>query len=124
MECHFPALGLVPVGSGSGQRPDTQKVAVIGINPPEEVTPPETLIRGEKKNGIGLWRQDLYGVNTDLVSKRVQRNWYPGIEDELFSSLGLEKVVLDLLRYDGGNRCNKWFSRRESLPWYGVMNPS
>ncbi|KAJ6058145.1 uncharacterized protein N7446_007728 [Penicillium canescens] len=117
MQCHFPALGLVPDSYESGQGPDTQKVAVIGINPPEEVTPSETLIRGEAMNGIGLWRQDLYGVNTGLVDKRIKRGWSPGMENVLFSNLGLEDVVLDLIRYDGGNHCNEWFSGRESLPW-------
>ncbi|KAK4861771.1 hypothetical protein LT330_003806 [Penicillium expansum] len=69
MQCHFPAVGLVPVSPE--QEDYTQKVVVIGINPPEEITPSETLTRGEAMNGIGLWREDLYGVNPDLVGKRV-----------------------------------------------------
>ncbi|OQE07747.1 hypothetical protein PENVUL_c012G05886 [Penicillium vulpinum] len=44
MQCHFPAVGLIPVGLK--QKDYTHKVAVIGINPPVEVTPPETLTRG------------------------------------------------------------------------------
>ncbi|KAJ5749296.1 uncharacterized protein N7511_010992 [Penicillium nucicola] len=97
MQCHFLALGLVPVALGP-EGVDIQKVAVVGINPPEEVTPSETLIRGEAENGIGLWKNDLYGVNTDLMKKRVRRGWSPGIDTEMFSSLGLEDVVLDLIR--------------------------
>ncbi|KAJ5293659.1 hypothetical protein N7508_008480 [Penicillium antarcticum] len=123
MQCHFPALGLVRIGFEPEEGFDEQKVAVIGINPPEEVTPLETLIQGEAKNGIGLWRQDLYGVNADLMGKRVKRGWSPGIENEMSSNLGLEDVVLDLIRYDGGNHCNQWFPRRESLPWSYAVAP-
>ncbi|KAJ5561321.1 hypothetical protein N7461_000082 [Penicillium sp. DV-2018c] len=115
MQCHFPAVGLVPVGLEPGDYPCG--LDVIGLNPPEEITPRETLIRGEELNGIGLWRQDLYGVNSDLASKRVKRGWSPGMEEDLFSDLGLEDVVLDLLRYDGGDHCNKWFPKIECLPW-------
>lgn len=115
MQCHFPAVGLVPVGS---ERDDyTQKVEVIGINPPEEITPLDTLIRGETMNGIGLWKEDLYGVNSKLVSKRVKRGWRSEMENDVFSNLGLEEVVLHLVQYDGGGHCNKWFPKRESLPW-------
>ena len=48
MQCHFPAVGLVPVGLE--QEDHAHKVAVIGINPPEEITPAETLTRGEAMN--------------------------------------------------------------------------
>jgi hypothetical protein len=115
MQCHFPAVGLVPVGLEQGDY--THKVAVIGINPPEEITPPETLIRGEALNGIGLWRKDIYGVNPDLASKRVKRGWCSGMDEGLFCNLGLEDVVLRLVRYDGGDHCNKWFPEIKSLPW-------
>lgn len=115
MQCHFPAVGLVPVGLE--QEDHAHKVAVLGINPPEEITPAETLTRGEAMNGIGLWREDLYGVNSDLVGKRVKRGWSPGMENDIFLHLGLEHVVLHLIRYDGGDHCNKWFPKRESLPW-------
>ncbi|KAJ5135079.1 uncharacterized protein N7515_004357 [Penicillium bovifimosum] len=114
MQCHFPAVGLVPIGLEGGY---THKAAVIGINPPEEITPLETLVRGEALNGIGLWRQDIYGVNRDLASKRVKRGWSSGMEEALFSDLGLEDVVLHFLRYDGGDHCNKWFPKLEDLPW-------
>ncbi|KAJ5155062.1 uncharacterized protein N7500_010501 [Penicillium coprophilum] len=115
MQCHFPAVGLVPMGPE--QEDYTHKVAVLGINPPVEVTPPETLTRGEALNGIGLWREDLYGVNSDLVEKRMKRGWSPETGNDIFSDLGLENVVLDLIRYDGGRHCNKWFPKRETLPW-------
>lgn len=115
MQCHFPAVGLVPVGPE--QEDYAHKVAVIGINPPVEITPLETLTRGEAMNGIGLWREDLYGVNPDLVGKRVRRGWSCGMENGIFSHLGLENVVFDLIRYNGGDNCNKWFPKRERLPW-------
>ncbi|KAJ5360919.1 hypothetical protein N7517_010110 [Penicillium concentricum] len=115
MQCHFPAVGLVPIGPEIEDY--THKIAVIGINPPAEVTPPEKLTRGETMNGIGLWREDLYGVNPDLVGKRARRGWSSETENDVFSGLGLEDVVLDLIRYDGGDHCNKWFPKRESLPW-------
>ncbi|QQK47358.1 Rossmann-like alpha/beta/alpha sandwich fold [Penicillium digitatum] len=115
MQCHFPAVGLVPVGLE--QEDYTHKATVIGINPPEEITLPDTLTRGEATNGIGLWREDLYGVNPDLVGKRVRRGWSPGMQNYTFSCLGLESVVLNLILYDGGDHCNKWFPKRESLPW-------
>jgi hypothetical protein len=114
MQCHFPALGLVPVGPESEHY--TGKVAVIGINPPEEVTSPESLYRGELLKGIGLWKQDLYGVNQELSSKRRTRGWLPGTED-VFSNMELGNVVLELAQYDGGNYRNEWFPKRESLPW-------
>jgi hypothetical protein len=114
MQCHFPALGLTPVAHE--QTVPKEKVAVIGINPPEEVTSPEILDRGEAMNGIGLWKQDLYGVEQDLASKRRKRGWVSGMED-VFSDLDLGDVVLELVRYDGGNHRNEWFPKRESLPW-------
>ncbi|KAJ5793488.1 hypothetical protein N7457_000087 [Penicillium paradoxum] len=120
MQCHFPAVGLLPVDSK--QEDYTNNVAVIGINPPEEVTPLETLTRGELMNGIGLWKQDLYGVNPDLVKKRARRGWFPGMENDVFSNLGLEDVVWQLVRYNGGDYCNKWFLGREILPWSYVRH--
>ena len=118
MQCHFPALGLVPVCPEQDDYTGyTHKVAVLGINPPVEVTSTESLTRGEAVNGIGLWREDLYGVNPDLAGKRARRGWSLGMENGIFSHLGLENVVLDLIRYDGGDYCNKWFPKRESLPW-------
>ncbi|OJJ36460.1 hypothetical protein ASPWEDRAFT_25929 [Aspergillus wentii DTO 134E9] len=119
MECHFPAVGLVPCPSDRGE--ETYKgdsgVAVIGINPPEEVTSETSLIEGEEKRGIGLWRRDRYGVGSNLAGKRVQRGWKTGMEDGIFVGVGLESVVEELVRWDGGQDGNQWFLRMSQLPW-------
>ncbi|KAJ6114418.1 DUF218 domain protein [Penicillium sp. IBT 16267x] len=115
MECHFPALGLLPQISERNTEPNG--VSVIGINPPEEVTPLGSLVRGEAGKGIGLWRQDLYGVGEDLAGKRRQRGWNPGMETEVFVNIGLEDVVEQLVCWHGGNG-NEWFPRMEELPWF------
>ncbi|RAQ44960.1 DUF218 domain protein [Aspergillus flavus] len=115
MEYHFPAIGLVPVVRGSG---DEGRAAVIGINPPEEVTPEASLIEGEEKRGIGLWMRDRYGVLSELKEKRVKRGWVEGMEEGLFVNVGLEEVVEKLVRWEGGISGNEWFSRMEDLPWY------
>lgn len=120
MECHFPAVGLVPIDAEHENY--THKVAVVGINPPEEVTQLETLTRGEAMNGIGLWKKDLYGVNADLVAKRVRRGWSLGKENDIFSNLGLTNEVWQLIKYDGGDHYNKWFPERQSLPWSYIDN--
>ncbi|CAG8404481.1 unnamed protein product [Penicillium salamii] len=119
MECHFPAVGLVPIGPQQVRY--QHKAVVIGINPPESVTPSESLTRGERMNGIGLWKADPYGVNEDLGSKRNKRGWLPQMVDQ-FSNMDLEDVVLELLRYDGGRDRNEWFSKREYLPWSYFQN--
>lgn len=119
MECHFPAVGLLPIGPEQNRH--EEKVAVIGINPPESVTSAESLVRGEQTNGIGLWRQDLYGVSQDLGGKRSKRGWLRGMED-VFFSMDLGDVVQELIRYDGGRCRNEWFSRREDLPWSYARN--
>ena len=83
MDCHFPAVGLVPVpvpapGQEEANRSSDlgcQRVSVVGINPPEEVTPVDSLIAGEEKSGIGLWSRDRYGVQSELTGKRVKRGW-------------------------------------------------
>ncbi|KAJ5651809.1 hypothetical protein N7507_009235, partial [Penicillium longicatenatum] len=115
MECHFPALGLLP--RINGRHAETSAVSVIGINPPEEVTPPESLVRGEAGKGIGLWRQDLYAVGEDLAGKRHQRGWNSGMETEAFVNVGLEEVVEQLACWHGGAG-NEWFPRMEELPWF------
>ncbi|RAQ61693.1 DUF218 domain protein [Aspergillus flavus] len=115
MEYHFPAIGLVPIVRGSG---DEGRAAVIGINPPEEVTPEASLIEGEEKRGIGLWMRDRYGVLRELKEKRVKRGWVEGMEEGLFVNVGLEEVVEKLVRWEGGISGNEWFSRMEDLPWY------
>lgn len=116
MECHFPAVGLLPL-PGSAQQAHEGKVSVIGINPPEEITPLESLVRGEASKGIGLWKKDLYGVGDDLASKREKRGWYSGMEDSVFPNTALEQVVGELARWNGGTG-NEWFPRLKELPWY------
>lgn len=115
MECHFPSLGLVP--QLSGRHAEVSAVSVIGINPPEEVTPLESLVRGEATKGIGLWRQDLYGVGKDLADKRHQRGWTLDKETGVFVNVGLEEVVEQLVCWQGGTG-NELFPRMEQLPWF------
>ena len=115
MECHFPSLGLAPrIG---GRHAEASAVSVIGINPPEEVTPLESLVRGESGKGIGLWRRDLYGVGEELAGKRHQRGWDLGMETAVFGNVGLEEVVEQLVSWHGGTG-NEWFPRMEELPWF------
>ncbi|KAJ5151373.1 uncharacterized protein N7482_010625 [Penicillium canariense] len=116
MECHFPALGLLPL-SGREEFIDADRVAVIGINPPEEVTTAESLIQGESLRGIGLWRRDLYGVAQDLAGKRSNRGWSPGMTQQEFVNRGLEDAVEQLVCWDGGAG-NEWFPNMSELPWY------
>lgn len=116
MECHFPAMGLLPPLS-SEVVIAVPKVFVIGIDPPGEVTSMESLIQGESSKGIGLWRRDLYGVGQDLTGKRVARGWAPGMVHELWLDGNFEPVVEQLVSWDGGAG-NKWFPHIEKLPWY------
>ncbi|KAL4796280.1 hypothetical protein BDV19DRAFT_388419 [Aspergillus venezuelensis] len=102
MECHFPALGL----DGMSE--------VVGINPPEFVTPLRDLEEGEEKRGIGLWRGDLYGVGDELMGKRVKRGWVAGAEWGVWVGVGLEPVVEELACWDKG----VLFPRMHELPWY------
>lgn len=121
MECHFPAVGLLPATSeeGKGQKKEQNKVALIGINPPEDVTAEESLNIGEKKGGLGLWRKDLYGVGPALAHKRARRGWQPGMEETAFANVDLGPVVEELVRWNGGESGNDLFPRMRGLPWYG-----
>ncbi|KAL4923387.1 DUF218 domain protein [Aspergillus undulatus] len=101
MECHFPAVGLDGMG------------AVVGINPPEAVSPLRELMEGEEKRGIGLWRKDRYGVGEELRGKRVKRGWVEGMERGVLVGVGLEPVVEELVCWDG----MEWFPRKGELPW-------
>ncbi|KAF7117351.1 hypothetical protein CNMCM5793_006100 [Aspergillus hiratsukae] len=101
-----------------GEVEDSCSAAVVGINPPEEVTPLASLISGEEKSGIGLWRRDPYGVGEELAAKRVKRGWKSGMEDELFVDMELEAVVEELLRWHGGMNGDELFPRLDQLPWY------
>lgn len=130
MEYHFPAVGLAPIASlsGSGEEQGGEgtkglyrckcKGDVIGINPPEEVTSEASLIAGEEKRGIGLWKKDRYGVQPELAGKRAQRGWTGGMERSVFGDLGLESVVEELVSWDGGEDGNQWFPKMDRLPWY------
>ncbi|KAB8265051.1 hypothetical protein BDV32DRAFT_159623 [Aspergillus pseudonomiae] len=115
MEYHFPAIGLAPLQRGLGKE---GRAAVVGINPPEEVTSEASLIEGEEKRGIGLWMRDRYGVLGELKEKRVKRGWVEGMEEGLFVNVGLGKAVEQLVRWDGGKCGNEWFSRMGELPWF------
>ncbi|KAL3482205.1 hypothetical protein BJX99DRAFT_83344 [Aspergillus californicus] len=105
VECHFPAIGL-----------DPGRVGVVGINPPEEVTPRRELVKGEEERGIGPWRRDRYGVGAELAGKRMKRGWVAGMERTYFLDFGLE-VVEELVCWDGGGG-NEVFPRLRELPWY------
>lgn len=118
MDCHFPAVGLVPIASDGQQQDYSAGVNLIGINPPEEVTPAQSLITGEEQRGIGLWKKDLYGVQPDLAGKRAKRGWTPGMEEGVFVNVGLEDVVEELVRWNGGKDGNEWFPKLDQLPWY------
>jgi len=106
LECHFPAVGWAP-----------SRVDVVGINPPPEVTSPESLVAGEERSGIGLWRGDRYGVGAELAAKRKKRGWTAGMEEGVFVNVGLEPVVERLVRWDGGASRNELFPEMEQLPW-------
>ncbi|KAL2814191.1 hypothetical protein BJX63DRAFT_393174 [Aspergillus granulosus] len=107
LECHFPAVAF-----------DLNRVRLIGINPPEEVTPLSELVEGEEKRGIGLWRADRYGVGTELAGKRAKRGWANAMQWEVSLGVGLESAVEELAVWDGGSSGNDWFPRPRALPWY------
>lgn len=120
-QCHFPAVGLIrtPDDRGGGLSEDTgEMVRIIGVNPPPEVTSVESLVEGEEKSGIGLWRRDLYGVGPEIAGKRAKRGWMSGMEDGVFVNAGLERVVEELVCWNGGQG-NEWFKKMDQLPWYG-----
>lgn len=93
---------------------------LLGINPPPEVTSIESLVEGEEKSGIGLWKRDLYGVGPELAGKRAKRGWRAGMEDGLFVGVGLEDAVEELVCWNGGTG-SEWFRRMGELPWYGYF---
>ena len=112
---HCPAVGLVSSGVSGGE---DGRVGFVGINPPAEVTDPETLRRGEEERGVGLWKGGLYGVGRELAGKRAKRGWEAGMEDGVFVGVGLEGVVEELVVWDGGIGGNEWFPKLSQLPWY------
>lgn len=117
MDCHFPALGLLPPSVHEAQNMKSCHIDLIGINPPEEVTPLESLIRGENSKGISLWKQDSYGVGGELAGKRKSRGWSLGMEKSIFFNQGLGQVVEKVLCWDGGAG-NELFPQLEELPWF------
>ncbi|KAI2787947.1 hypothetical protein POX_f08329 [Penicillium oxalicum] len=60
-ELHFPALGLIPhTEQAPGehmQKSNRLRVAIIGINPPEDVTPSDMLTRGESLKALGFGKK-------------------------------------------------------------------
>ncbi|RAH66857.1 DUF218 domain protein [Aspergillus aculeatinus CBS 121060] len=112
-EVHFPAVGL-------GGAESRVEVEVVGINPPEVVTPLRELVAGEEERGIGVWRGDRYGVGRVLGRKRAARGWTVGMEEGVLRDVdGLEGVVEALVRWKGGRSGNEWFDGLKELPWYG-----
>ncbi|KAL4915841.1 hypothetical protein BDW62DRAFT_203294 [Aspergillus aurantiobrunneus] len=105
---HFPAVGVGSVSRG----------AVVGINPPEEVTPLEELVEGEEKRGIGLWGGDLYGTGEELKGKREKRGWVDGMERGLWVGVGLESKVEELVCWNGGSNGTELFPGMRELPWW------
>jgi len=82
----------------------------VGIDPPADVTPPEVLKASEEKDGIGLWKEDLYGAGKQLKAKRLRRGWENGVD------MGpVEDSVADLLRWSGGETGVEIYP--ETLPW-------
>ncbi|KAK5789995.1 hypothetical protein VI817_007282 [Penicillium citrinum] len=114
MNYHFPALGLLPPSTNS--ETGSPNVNLIGINPPEEVTPLESIIQGEMSMGIGLWKQDPYGVGEELAGKRNKRGWIPGMEENIFLNKGLEHAVEQLVCWNGEGKYA--FPHIHELPWF------
>ena len=104
-------------GNGSPRENTSGVVGLIGINPPPEVTSVESLLQGEERRGIGLWKRDLYGVGPEIGGKRAERGWRPGMENLEFVDVGLERAVEELVSWDGGQG-NEWFKNMGQLPWY------
>ncbi|KAL3466150.1 hypothetical protein BJX64DRAFT_250961 [Aspergillus heterothallicus] len=108
LECHFPAVGF----------DDLSRINIVGINPPEIVTPLSELLEGEEKKGIRLWRQDRYGVGAELAGKREKRGWVNGMQRSFSLDGELDRAVEQLACWDGGETGNEWFPMMNALPWY------
>ncbi|KAJ9244568.1 hypothetical protein DTO271D3_3922 [Paecilomyces variotii] len=123
LDYHFPAIGWIPrtiaenASSMQGWEGEGCRVHFVGINPPPEITSPESLVEGEEKRGVALWKKDLYGTGPELVEKRRKRGWGDGMEDGIFVNVGFEPVVERLVRWDGGAEKNAWFNEIDQLPW-------
>ena len=89
-----------------------EKLAFVGIDPPESVTPRSELEQGERERGWGLWREDFYGVAGALGGKRVARGWgLEGYQGEV------DEVVRGLLEWRGGESGVEIYGG--ALPWDG-----
>ncbi len=104
LDLHIPAI-----------RWPSERVTYVGIDPPENVTSRESLERGERERGYGVWKRDLYGVGEVLGGKRRQRGWREGEPEGLGE--GVEEGVRGLLGWRGGASGVEGFGVR--LPWDG-----
>lgn len=85
----------------------------VGCDPPEEVTPKESLKAGEEKEGWGRWKVDMYGVGEVLARKRVARGWKGQLDIEEY----VEREVGGLLEWKGGVSGVEVYGG--PLPWDG-----
>lgn len=106
---HLPALGIPNHLSSPGEK---VQVKLIGINPPEHITPLRELEEGEQKRGIGAWKQNLYGTGAVLGAKRLKRGWSVDVEQALLEE-EKDEVVRRLVKWDGKGL----FPELQSLPW-------
>lgn len=86
-----------------------ERLAYVGIDPPEDVTPRKTLEEGEEMDGFGRWVTDLYGAGEVLSGKRMGRGWkgfYAGVMDE---------DINGLLKWEGGESGTEVYAG--VLPW-------
>ena len=91
----------------------TNRIRVLGINPPFTQSELRETERGEQERGFGAFQQDMFGVRSPLADKRKARNWDPAV---LWSvGEGLEDNVKDLLVWDGGKTGHEIFPGK--LPW-------
>ncbi|KAI9809118.1 MAG: hypothetical protein M1825_002407 [Sarcosagium campestre] len=94
------------------------RLTYIGIDPPPDVTSPETLHSGELERGWRPWSVDLYGVRGELRSKRDGRN--PWCIDQ---QLVLERYeaaapgVAGLMAWKGGLSGDEVLPMSVDLPW-------
>ncbi|OKL57967.1 hypothetical protein UA08_06789 [Talaromyces atroroseus] len=113
LHLHLPAIGIV-ASPGTEALSSMIKVDIIGINPPERITPLAELVEGEKKRGYGLWKRDLYGTGELLGEKRRERGWALGTGEEEAVLEGEEdEVVRKLVKWDGDGL----FPEMDALPW-------
>jgi hypothetical protein len=105
----MPCSSPPPHASRSGEK---IQVKLIGINPPEHITPLRELEQGEQKRGIGAWKQDLYGTGAVLCAKKKGRGWSVDVERTLLEE-EKDAVVRRLVGWNGDGL----FPELQSLPW-------